>query len=78
MRSDLALACNPLTHTLAVDLLTASRLPRPEDLALRDKLIKEKEEAQAEQEAMDRTMLETKQQMKSQAKAEKKAKVRET
>ena len=77
MRNGLALACNPLTHTLAVDLLTASRLPSPEDLALRNKLLKEKEQAQAEQEAMDRRMLETKQQMKAQAKAGKKAKVRE-
>ena len=45
---------------------------------MRDKLLKEKEQAQAEQEAMDRRMLETTQQMKAQAKAEKKAKVRET
>ena len=42
---------------------------------MRDKMLREKEQAQAERDALDKTMLETKRKRKDLAKAEKKAKV---
>ena len=45
---------------------------------MRDKLLREKELAQAERDAMDKSMLETKRKRKDLAKAEKKAKVNRT